>query len=185
LSLFEFIVGMVSIIVALAIAQMFLGVSELLQNRSRVRFFVPHALWLTNLFLLMLLHWWSLWTFKDLDWNFGMFFFTLAGPSLMFFAVTLMNPRRHTEEAIDLKEHYLNVRPLFLTIVTATYIFYSLDGPIFGTEPPFNGIRAAQGVMISGAALGLLTENARIHTALSLANLSGAAALVLFRFFPG
>jgi hypothetical protein len=50
MSLFEFIAGMISVILALAVAHMF--------------------------------NWWSLWTFRDLSWNFG----SLArGPSSIHF----------------------------------------------------------------------------------------------------
>lgn len=86
MSLFEFIVGMISVILALAVAQLFVGVAELVQNRARVRFFWPQGIWILNLFLITFVHWWSLWTFRDLSWNFGMFFFSLLGPSMMFFA---------------------------------------------------------------------------------------------------
>jgi len=76
---------MISVILALAIAQLYLGMADLLQNRARVRFFLPHTLWNINLFLLAFIHWWSLWTFRELSWNFAMFFYSLLGPSLIFF----------------------------------------------------------------------------------------------------
>ncbi len=80
MDIFEFIVGMISVILALAIAQLFIGVSDLNQRRERVKFFFPHSVWATVLFLGAFLHWWSLWTFKDQDWNFAMFFLQLAWP---------------------------------------------------------------------------------------------------------
>ena len=43
LSLFEFIVGMISVILALAIAEMFLGAARLVENRARVRFSWMHG----------------------------------------------------------------------------------------------------------------------------------------------
>ncbi len=67
MSLFEFIVGMISVIFALAVAQLFLGLAELVRNRARVRFFLAHGIWVVNLFLLTFLHWWTLWTFRDLS----------------------------------------------------------------------------------------------------------------------
>ena len=45
MDIFEFIVGMISVILALAIAQLFIGVSDLIQRRYRVRFFLPHSVW--------------------------------------------------------------------------------------------------------------------------------------------
>lgn len=96
MTLFEFIMGMISVILALAVAQLFSGVAMLVQSHGRVKAFLPHSIWIVSLFLLIFLHWWSLWTFRDLSWNFGMFFFSLLGPSLMFFACTLINPRNQS-----------------------------------------------------------------------------------------
>lgn len=67
MSLFEFITGMISVIFGLAIAQMFVGVAQLVQHRGKVQPYLAHSLWNVNLFLLTFLHWWSLWTFRDLS----------------------------------------------------------------------------------------------------------------------
>jgi len=53
MSLFEFIVGMVSIIMALAVAQLFVGITELMQQRARVKYFLPHSIWVLDLFLMV------------------------------------------------------------------------------------------------------------------------------------
>ena len=116
MSLFEFIVGMISIILALAVAQLFVGVSELMQRRARVLFFWPHGIWVVNLFMITFIHWWSLWTFRDLPWNFAMFFYSLLGPSLLFFAATMVSPRDWSSESIDLRAHFLNIRQVFLSV---------------------------------------------------------------------
>jgi hypothetical protein len=185
LSLFEFIVGMISVILALAIAQLFIGIADLLQNRNRVRFFLPHTLWNINLFLLTFVHWWSLWTFRDLSWNFAMFFYSLLGPSLIFFAATIVNPRNISRESIDLQEHYFSSRQLFLIVMILTVIAITLDGPLFGTEPPLNLLRATQVALVGFAAWGLVTENRRIHLAISLAVLGVVTSVTIIRFLPG
>ena len=185
MSLFEFIVGMISVILALAVAQLFVGVAELMQNRTRVRFFLPQGIWILNLFLITFVHWWSLWTFRDLSWNFAMFFFSLLGPSMMFFAATIISPRNRTSETVDLEQHFLNIRQLFLSVFIAMLVFFTLDGPLFGTEPPFNGLRMTQVFLAGMAVWGLLTENRRVHTAIASAVLVGALAVTIIRFFPG
>lgn len=185
MSLFEFIVGMISIILALAIAQLFVGVAELMQRRARVRFFLPHSVWVVNLFILTFLHWWSLWTFRELPWNFAMFFYSLLGPSLMFFATTVLSPRDWSSETIDVMAHFLNIRQFFLSVFMVMILLFTFDGPLFGTEELFNALRAAQILLFGMAAWGLVTENTRVQLAISVVVLAGVSAGGIIRFLPG
>ena len=93
MDLFEFVTGMISVTLALAAAQLFLGIAQLVQTPAKVRVSLTHGAWVAVLFLITFLHWWSLWDFRDLSWTFPMFGFSLVGPGLMFFAVVLINPR--------------------------------------------------------------------------------------------
>jgi len=185
LSLFDFIVGMISVIFALAIAQLFAGVADLILTRKRVRFYLPHAVRVVSLFLLTFLHWWSLWTFRDLTWNFAMFFYSLLGPSLMVFATTIIGPRNRAEEIIDLEAHFLGIRTPFLVVLMLMVVFFSMDGPLFQTEPPFNRLRAAQLAIFVPAAMGLSAENRHVHSATSVFIFVSLGAGVVLRFLPG
>ena len=185
MSLFEFIVGMVSIIMALAVAQLFVGVTELLQRRARVTFFVPHIIWVLNLFLIVFVHWWSLWTFRDLPWNFVMFFYSLMGPSLLFFLATMLGPRHQGPGTIDVKAHFMNIRQFFLSVFIVMVVLVTLDGPLFGTEELLNPLRAAQAFIIAMAAWGLVSQSTLVHLAISVAVLVGVSAIAIIRFFPG
>lgn len=185
LSLFEFIVGMISVILALSVAQLFSGMADLLQQRVRVRCFLPHSIWVVNLFLLTFLHWWSLWTFRDLSWNFGMFFYSLIGPSLMFFACTMISPRKTTSTDVDLSDYFLSTRKWFLTVIAVIMVFFSFDGPLFGTEPLLNELRAAQWLIVAIAIGGVISASRRFHTAASTGVLLILCVAVFIRFLPG
>jgi hypothetical protein len=185
MTLFEFIVGMISVILVLAIAQLFVGVAELMQRRARVRFFLPHGIWVISLFLITFVHWWSLWTFRDLSWNFAMFMYSLIGPSLMFFAATMISPRDWSAEIIDVMDHFLNIRQLFLSVFIIMLILFTFDGPLFGTEELFNALGGTQLFLFAMATWGLVSENPRVHLAISLAVLAGVLAVTIIRFLPG
>jgi hypothetical protein len=176
---------MISVIFALAIAQLFAGVADLILTRARVRFYLPHAIWVVTLFLLTFLHWWSLWTFRELTWNFAMFFYSLLGPSLMFFATTIINPRYRAQTTIDLEAHFLGIRKPFLVVFLLMLVFFSLDGPLFGTEPLFNQLRAAQFAVFVPTAAGLFWENRHVQAAISLISLASLSIAVVLRFLPG
>ena len=183
MTLFEFIVGMISVIFALSVAQLFVGVADLLQQGVRVRYFLPHGIWVANLFLLTFLHWWSLWTFRELTWNFGMFFYSLIGPSLMFFACTMISPRHAA--SVDVLDHFLGIRRWFLSIVAVLMLLFSFDGPLFGTEQLLNKLRAVQFSIAAIAIAGIFSANRRFHVAASIFVLLCLCAGVSIRFLPG
>jgi hypothetical protein len=114
-----------------------------------------------------------------------MFFFSLLGPSLMFFATTIINPRGRTQEAIDLEDYFRSIRKTYFTVMIAMLLLFSLDGPIFGTEPPLNGIRAAQATMLAMYIWGLFAESRLSQSIISLVVLGGTSAVVILRFLPG
>ena len=176
---------MISIILALAVAQLFLGVADLVKRRDRVRFFPPHVIWVVNLFILIFLHWWSLWTFRDLPWNFAMFFYSLMAPSLMFFTAAMLSPRDLTSGATDISAHFLNNRQLFLSVFMILVLLSAMDGPLFGTEKLFNGLRALQIFIFVITGWGLMSKSPRVQLTVSLVILAGLSAVCIYRFLPG
>lgn len=185
MSLFEFIVGMISVIFALSVAQLLSGVADLLHQGVRVRFFLPHGLWVANLFLLTFLHWWSLWTFREISWNFGMFFYSLIGPSLMFFACTMISPKNIMSIDVHVADHFLGIRKWFLSVFALIMILFALDGPLFGTEQLLNELRAVQMSITVLAICGVFSANRRVHASISLAILFCLGAGAVIRFLPG
>lgn len=185
MDLFEFVAGMISVILALAAAQLFLGLAGVVQARSRVIPSLHQAVWLGNLFLITFLHWWSLWDFRGLAWNFPMFLYSLVGPALMFFAATLINPRDVARDPIDLAEHFAEIRRPFLAVVLAMMVVMTLDGPLFGTEGPFNRLRLSQLLVIGLTGWGLVTASRVAQSAISVMVLAAISIAVFARFFPG
>ena len=185
MSLFEFIIGMISVVLALTVAQLFLGAADLVRHRDRLCFFPAHTVWQVNLFLTAFLQWWSIWAFRDLAWNFGMFFFSLIGPSLMFFAATMLNPRDFSEKSIDLAQYFLNIRRFFFAVLFLMLVLFTIDGPFFGTEPIFNPVRAVQVLLILLVAWGFITTARNSHIVIALATLTILCAAAVIRFFPG
>lgn len=186
MSLFEFISSMISVLIALAVAQLLISIGRLAQHHHRVRAYLPHALWCVAIFLLAFLHWWSLWDFRDLAWNSAMFFYSLMGPLLMFFAVTLLNPDAQPGDGeICLRAHYGEVRVLFLSVLLAALLVITFDGPLFGTEEAFNVLRVTQILLTLAILTAILNKRSIVQLVVS-----SFVVLVLFyaavvRFLPG
>ncbi len=114
-----------------------------------------------------------------------MFFYSLIGPSLMFFAATMISPRDRSAEIIDVMDHFLNIRQLFLSVFIIMLMLFTFDGPLFGTEELFNPLRVTQLFLFAMAGWGLVSENPRVHLAISLAVLTGVLGVTIIRFLPG
>jgi len=185
MDLFEFITVMISVILALATGQLFVGMARLVQSPAKVRLSTIHSLWVANLFLLTFLHWWSLWDFRELSWTFPSFFFSLIGPSLMFFATTLINPRGSSEDDIDLGEYFTSIRRPFLLVVAVMMVFFTLDGPLFGTEAPFNRLRLAQLLIVGSAIFGVFSARAGSQVVVAILTFASLGLGMTTRFFPG
>ena len=82
-------------------------------------------------------------------------------------------------------DHFLNIRQFFLSVFIIMLMLFTFDGPLFGTEEPFNALRATQVFLLTMAAWGLASENRRVHLAISLAVLAGVSAAAVIRFLPG
>ena len=62
---------------------------------------------------------------------------------------------------MDLGSYFLDIRRYFLSVFVIMSLFFTFDGPIFGTEEFLNTARAAHISVIVIAACGLLSDSPR------------------------
>ena len=185
--LFEFISVMVSIVYALALGHLLSGAAKLGRERSRVVLSAPLVLWTLDVFISCVLSWWILWDLREVGWNVWRFLATLLLPLLFFFASALAIPEVGGTVPIDLKKHFLNVRPMLLgTLILASLVMMA-DGPgVFGIEPwlmPYRLFQLAGVAILVGA---LVNRSERGHVWFSALYLAGMIVGTAFaRFLPG
>lgn len=163
MSHFEFVTVMISVILALALGQLLNVVSVLAKERRRVIPFVPHTLWLISLALIIINHWWGQWDFRGIDWNYAYFVYALLAPTLLFFAVALLNPGRASGNEINLPQQFFEIRPLFMKIILALGFVVWFDGAILSNQEAFNLIGFVHVPIIAAALLGLFSERLIVH----------------------
>ena len=119
LDLFEFILIITSVIFALAVAQILSGISRIAQSTSTIRPFLPHSVWVFNLFIFIFLIWWASWEFRDTQWTFPQYAYMLIAPTLLFFACSLLVPQELEGEEVSMEEHFFgfDARCLSLTFL--------------------------------------------------------------------
>lgn len=149
MSFFEFILVMISVIYALSVAPLLSGVARISQTRLAVRHYLPQAIWAANIFVLILLTWWALWGFRDIDWTFSSFVFIGIEPVLLYFMCSLLYPQRLDGPQVDMKSHFNRIRRFLFATFIVFLVLVSVDGLVLSIEPLWNGNRYFQGFALA------------------------------------
>jgi len=108
MSQFEYIMVMVSLILALAVAQALRGLSEVVTSERR---YTPHTVWVAYFASLIIQNWWAYWDYNNIEeWRFTTYLFVLFQPVIVFASVYLLVPATRTSD-IDWREHLSRVTP--------------------------------------------------------------------------
>ena len=134
MSLFEFLMVLVSIIIGLGIAAVLTGVARLIRLRGSVRSYWIHSVGVTAIFFALLQQWWEIWGVRvAAEWTFHGLLMMLSGPVGLFLIAHLLFPE--PVRGANIREYYFGeMRPVWwlgaMTVVLAT-LFRPL---IFGSD---------------------------------------------------
>ena len=185
MSLFEFVSVIPAVVLALCLGQLLLGVSSLVKARRRVSRFLPHTVWMAILFLLILQHWWAQWDFREVDWTYPAFLYVVLGPTLLLLAVSLLIPEMSNDAPLDLRNHFLGVRRLFMVVMFAFVLVTWFDGPLIQGQTALGPIGWLHSGWLGVLLVGLSTEGSRAQCVVALAGLALLAFATTIRFLPG
>lgn len=180
---FEFILVITSVIFALAVSQLLSGVSRIAQSKSRIQFFLPHSIWVVNLFVFIFLVWWVSWEFRDVQWTFPRYAYMILAPTLLYFACSLVMPQHIDGSEFSMDEHFFQIRrPLFVSFGITTLVVM-LDGDVLGEEPLWHAGRIGNLAMLAFAIWGYVTANKNAQRMVSILILLIFVGLIAFRFW--
>jgi hypothetical protein len=183
LSFFEFVLVLASVIYALAIAQLLSGASRVSQSDLEQKFYLPHAAWISILFLGPLITWWSLWALRDIEWTFAAFFLIIMQPVVVYYACSLIAPAALPNSVRTLEEHFSRIRrPLMVTQFIGLALT-STDGVILLGESFWHPGRYFHLVVVSALLFGFLVDSRKSRAAVALLVLSAMILLIVVRFW--
>jgi hypothetical protein len=186
LDLFEFILVITSVVYALALAQILLGVGRLAQTDATIRFFLPHTLWVVILFLTVLTTWWAGWEFRSVAWVFPKYIYMLITPVFVFFSASLIIPQRTDVEEVALDRHFLKIRTLVLCSYFIALLAQFADGPVLANEPLWFPGRIVQAAILATVLIGAFTARRRLQELSSIVVFLFLVFITLTRFWnPG
>jgi len=184
---FEFILIITSVIYALCLAPLLTGVVRLLQTESPIRHFIPHSIWAVVMFFTVIIVWWTMWGFRNVEWHFATFVYVVIEPTILFIACSLTFPQKVDGAEVDLEAHMTKVwRPLLLAMFVLSSLIY-LDGVVLADEPLWHSARPLQILMLATTAWAFI-YNRRITLYVTPVVLSIAITIIVtMRFWspPG
>ena len=173
MDLFEYILIMTSVIFAMAVGQLLMGLGRWAQSTARVRTYFPHSVWVVIVFLMIFANWWANWEFRSIVWTLPTYVYMVVSPTVLFFACGLLMPERFEQEETDLEQHFLRVRLPFLIAVFVALTASLADGALLGTEPVWHTGRVGHAVMLAAMLASIATEDRKVQTAAALLVLVG------------
>lgn len=182
MTIFEYLMVLVSIVLGFALTQLLRGLAKFLRSDNRE---LAITLWALFLFLICLQNWWAFWDLRNIeDWTQYKFIFVAMIPIMLFISVELLVPMSTTAET-NWSQHYRSVRVWFaaaglmLVFLATLMSWYLMQIP---WTHPYRLMQA--GIMLSFS-VGFFTSDER---ALRIAPMLALATLitgqVLFRILP-
>ena len=134
MSLFEFLMVLVSIIIGLGIAEILTGVARLIRCRDSIRGYWVHSVIVTAVFFGLLQQWWEIWGLRDTsEWTFLGLIMMLTGPVGLFIFAHLLFPE--PMRGANIREYYYGItRPIWCLAAVTAILATSFRPLIFGSE---------------------------------------------------
>jgi hypothetical protein len=183
MTIFEYLMVMVSIILGLSITQVLRGLSKLARSGQRS---IAVALYGAFLFALHVQTWWALWDLSIVpEWNFLFFLLLISIPSVLFATSELLFPMATTAET-DWNAHYESVRKWFLSVLALWTALALLETRIFLGVPLTHPYRIVQLSILGLIITGILVPARRAQNWIAGGILSLLiAGQLVFRLLPG
>ena len=180
---FEFILIITSVVYALCMAPLLSGFVRVLQFDGEIKHFLPQAIFAAYLFLSVPLVWWSIWLFRDIDWQFATYFYMIIEPAVMFVACSLIFPQSFDRQGADLERHYYKIRvPLLVSLLVVAVLVFA-DGVVLGIESVWHDLRFVQGFYLAALIWGLVDKRRSAQLGAASGAILGAAILLYLGFW--
>ena len=131
MSVFEYIMVLVSIIVGLGITHIIKNIVFQLQQND-VRFYWVHFLWCLNIFFVLIFFWWWQYNYVAIDeWTFGLYLFIVFFALLYFILASFLFS---SKEIKSYKDHFYGNRKWFFSLLALSIIVDYGDTALKGFE---------------------------------------------------
>lgn len=183
MSIFEYLMVMVSIILGLSLAQVLRGLSKIARSQKGSVVVTIYGVFLFSAHVQV---WWAFWDLSVVpEWNFVYFFLLILVPSGLFACTELLFPMATTAET-NWNTHYESVRKWFLSVLALWVVLAAVQTRIFLGLPLAHPYRIIQISVLGLTLAGIVLPGRRAQTLIATGILCAlVAGQVVFRLLPG
>jgi hypothetical protein len=166
LSQFEYLGVFVSVVVAIAVAELLGGLGRLIRERDRVQVYWVHVAWMVLAILLSIQGWWVTWDLRSHEFTSVLELLVLVLPRLLFVLVAfILSPPIREGETLDLRMYYFRQVRWVAPLLAVQMIAFGAAFALFSVQPLASGPNAAR-MLAAGVFVYLaFSKNARLHEA--------------------
>ena len=186
MSIFEFILVMASLIIAIGITVLLRHLAAIVINRQTIEISGIAIGWMVFHFLSATAMWWTFWDYIGVEWTFPLYMYVLLCPTLQFLAISMLVSTDITKPDASLLSTFEQIRFPYMVLMALFQVTIAWDGWVLGVEPFWNELRSVQAVAVSIYVVGALTTKLAIHRILVTAILGmQLGGTFLLRYLPG
>ena len=165
MSLFEFLMVLVSIIIGLGIAEILNGIARRIRCRESIRGYWVHSVLVAGIFFALLQQWWEIWSLRDVPaWTFYGLVLMLTGPVGLYLIAHLLFPE--SAQGADIREYYHGaMRPVWW-IAALTVVLATLFRPLTFGFDLFTADNATSFLLFAGSMALAISRRPALHAVL-------------------
>lgn len=186
MAIFEFVLVMVSLILAIGLTRMLGALSTMISNRHERRLEWFSLTWIATFFLYVPAYWWSLWDFREVEWTFPAYFYLLLMPTMLFLAISLFVQSGDNVVGLSRIHDFNRIRKPFFLALAVGQVVGAWDGWLMSVEPFINILRWVQIGLIALFVVGAVSDREAVQKFIAV-----AVFVILFagmfgvRYLPG
>ncbi len=159
-----FLSVIVSIILGLSITQLLQGMSQLINERDRVRFYGPAVGWSVLLLVVDVQAWWAMFDYRTRhSWSFAQFATLLLEVVLLYLLAALALPASPRDGAIDLRANYFRHKSWFFGFLVLLLLDSLLKSILVGGGLPVGLDLGFHLIWLVTAGIAAVTRSGRYH----------------------
>jgi hypothetical protein len=148
---FEYIVGFVSILMGLAVAELLSGIGRVFRSHQTVKIYWVHLVWMLLLIGVCILNWWVIWSVREPGVRtVGEFMILLAPRFLYVVSAFVLSPPIVFGQAFDLRSYYFSQVRLSTFLIASALLLGGVYRWMLGIESPADPLNV---VRVLGAVL--------------------------------
>ena len=165
MSLFEFLMVMVSIIIGLGISELLRGVARLIRSRRETKAYWVQLVLVAAIFIVFVQQWWEFWQLRELqEWTFALVLLYLAELVGLYLIAHLLFPEH--VRGVDLRTYYYGEMRAAWWIGIATVLIAMTFWPVAIGHPVFIADNLSTWVALGSFIILAVSKRPLVHSTL-------------------